>query len=236
MCYSNSLSANIVQLERTYQKAATPQLDLFSPIYYASGFSLPNWPCITAHDEIILMHWGLVPSWYRGMDFQVIANKTLNARIESLHEKASFKHLIRSKRCIIPSTGFFEFQTNGAQKKPFFIYPKNSTLFHLAGIYDTWVNLMNRETYYSFTIITREANSLMAEIHNSRKRMPFLLNPNDYSSFLKGDDDIFSYSPLHENEMSFHGINKRILLSTYNNIPEVQKEFKDNIGTQGVLF
>ena len=76
----------------------------------------------------------------------------------------------------------------------------------------------------------------MAEIHNSRKRMPFLLNPNDYSSFLKGDDDIFSYSPLHENEMSFHGINKRILLSTYNNIPEVQKEFKDNIGTQGVLF
>jgi putative SOS response-associated peptidase YedK len=236
MCYSNSLSANIVQLERTYQKAATPQLDLFSPIYYASGFSFPIWPCITAQDEIVSMHWGLVPVWYRGGEFQAIASKTLNARVESLSEKASFKHLVQANRCIIPSTGFFEFQSHGTQKKPFFIFPKTHSFFHMAGLYDTWVNMSTRESYHSFTIITTEANSMMAEIHNVKKRMPLLVDPSHIQDYLQGSASLASVLPLEEQYMTNHPVQKRILFSTNNNIPEVQAVYNDNIGIQGSLF
>lgn len=223
-------------MEQTYKKEIALVPNTLLPVYYASGFSLPAWPCITEKEEIISMNWGLVPSWYRGQNIHEIASKTLNARIETLGEKASFKHLIRTHRCIVPSTGFFEFQLNGNQKKPYFIYPKHEIFFHMAGLYDTWMNIVTRSVYSSFTLVTTEANALMAEIHNTKKRMPLLLNSDDILPFLHGEMDFTSIQTLDAGDMSAHPVNKRILLGSNNNIPEVQHLFKDNIGTQGVLF
>ena len=109
MCYSNSLTVNAQQLEKTYGRKLIKS-DKNAPVYYQSGFTFPGWPCITQQAEIVNMQWGLIPAWYRGPEPSEIASKTLNARIETLEEKASFKHLVASKRSIIPSSGFFEYQ------------------------------------------------------------------------------------------------------------------------------
>jgi len=236
MCYSNAISSNVVQLAQSYKKGMALVPDHLLPIYFSSGFSLPLWPCITEKDDIICMNWGLVPSWYRGQAIHEIASKTLNARVETLQDKASFKHLIRSKRCIIPSTGFFEYQLNGNQKKPFFIYPKNAMFFHMAGLYDSWIHTGTRETYTGFTIVTTEANSLMAGIHNTKKRMPLLLNASEILSYLHGEIDFNSLHTLDEEGMCAHPVDKRIIMRSNHNVPEVQHLFNDNIGTQGVLF
>ncbi|MFM7388062.1 MAG: SOS response-associated peptidase [Bacteroidota bacterium] len=235
MCYSNSLSSNVIQLESTYRKG-TEHLKEFSPIYVQSGFTFPVWPVITAATNFIPMHWGLVPSWFRGTEPMEIARKTLNARVETLNDKASFKHLVQQQRCIIPSTGFFENQTIETHKKPFFIFPKNDVFFHMAGLYDQWTDVATRHTYHSFTVITTEANAMMAEIHNTKKRMPLMLPEEQLDPFLQGKESIGSYLPLSEGQMSCHPINKRIFTSSENNVPSVQHRVEDNIGRQGLLF
>lgn len=165
-----------------------------------------------------------------------MARKTLNARVETLNDKASFKHLVQHQRCIIPSTGFFENQTIETHKKPFFIFPKNGVFFHMAGLYDLWTDVATRQTYHSFTVITTEANAMMAEIHNTKKRMPLMLPEEQLDSFLQGKESIGSYAPLSEEQMSCHPINKRIFTSSDNNVPSVQHRVEDNIGRQGLLF
>lgn len=235
MCYSNSLSSNVLQLESIYRKG-TSHLKDFSPIYVQSGFTFPIWPIITAETNFIPMHWGLVPSWFRGTEPMEMARKTLNARVETLNDKASFKHLVQHQRCIIPSTGFFENQTIETHKKPFFIFPKNGVFFHMAGLYDLWTDVATRQTYHSFTVITTEANAMMAEIHNTKKRMPLMLPEEQLDSFLQGKESIGSYAPLSEEQMSCHPINKRIFTSSDNNVPSVQHRVEDNIGRQGLLF
>jgi putative SOS response-associated peptidase YedK len=182
------------------------------------------------------MQWGLVPSWYRGIAPFEIASKTLNARIETLDEKASFKHLVQHQRCIIPSTGFFESQSLEKRKKPFFIYPNKGLFFHMAGVYDCWVDVSNRVSRHSFTIITTEANNLMAEIHNTQKRMPLMLTNEQFDEYLQGMVSMKSLRPLPESHMTYHAINKRIFTSSENNVPSVQHRIEDNIGTQGLLF
>lgn len=235
MCYSNSLSSNVLQLESIYRKG-TAHLKDFSPIFVQSGFTFPIWPIITAETNFIPMHWGLVPSWFRGTEPMEMARKTLNARVETLNDKASFKHLVQHQRCIIPSTGFFENQTIETHKKPFFIFPKNGVFFHMAGLYDLWTDVATRQTYHSFTVITTEANAMMADIHNTKKRMPLMLPEEQLDSFLQGKESIGSYAPLSEEQMSCHPINKRIFTSSDNNVPSVQHRVEDNIGRQGLLF
>lgn len=235
MCYSNSLTATNIQLEKTYQRSASLLADN-PPIFLASGFSFPVWPVVTKEDTLIPMQWGLVPAWFRGIQPQEIAGKTLNARLETLSQKASFKHLISSRRCIIPSTGFFENQSLESRKKPFFIYPKDGLLFHMAGLYDTWINQSTRAVYHGFSIITTEANPLMAEIHNTKKRMPLLIHEGSVAAFLQEAREITSFAPIDEQFMAFHPISKRIFTSETPNVPGVQQRMEDNIGTQGVLF
>lgn len=235
MCYSNSLSASLIQLEQTYRKE-TVLLKDFSPIFMLSGFSFPLWPVVTKEARFLPMQWGLVPSWFRGANPIEIASKTLNARSETLPEKASFKHLIDRQRCIIPSTGFYENQSIDNHKKPFFIYPTQGMFFHMAGLYDLWVDVSSRHSVHSFTIITTEANAMMAEIHNTKKRMPLILQNEETEAFLQGNYSISSHMPLSEKYMDCHPVNKRIFNSSQNNIPAVQQRMDDNIGRQGLLF
>ena len=235
MCYSNSSTSSNVELGKTYQK----KIDLLppnNPIYCANGFTFPEWPIITVDDNIQIMKWGLIPHWFRSENTHEIANKTLNARIESLAEKASFKSLTQGKRCIIPSTGFFEYQHQGKARNPFFIFPKDDSVFSMAGLYDEWLNPISGLPTLSFTIITTTANSLMEEIHNSKKRMPLILSPNQIEAYLQAEKPIEKYDMIHENKMDAHRIDKKIIQSNNYNIPEVQQCYVDNIGQQISLF
>lgn len=235
MCYSNSSTSSNEQLAKIY-KRSIPTLFPQSPLFYSSGFTLPKWRVITSSPSLQTMSWGLLPHWYQGNEPQSYRQKTLNARIETLHEKKSYYRLIDTKRCVVPSDGFFEWQLMGKTKIPYFIYPNDTPIFSMAGIYDEWVSDSGAEPLQSFSIITTEANTLMAEIHNQKRRMPLLLENSDIDRYLMGSDAIQEFPVLSERFMKAHTVKKSILVSSNCNIPEAQQPVVNNNGFQSSLF
>ena len=119
----------------------------------------------------------MIPSWTKSIDdANVIRYKTFNARSESIDTKPSFSSSFKTRRCIIPVRGFFEWQHVGNEKIPWYIFHEANEILSLAGLFDEWVENRTGEVFNTFSIITTSANDLMAEIHNSKKRMPAILD------------------------------------------------------------
>ncbi|HEY7557464.1 MAG TPA: SOS response-associated peptidase [Candidatus Binatia bacterium] len=117
-----------------------------------------------------LMRWGLVPSWAQD---PAIGNQLINARCETLDQRASFKQLLGSRRCLVPADGFLEWRRIGKAKIPMRVRMKDQRPFTMAGLWDVWRDPDGRELY-TFTIITADANKLLRPIHD---RMPLILDP-----------------------------------------------------------
>jgi len=130
--------------------------------------------------ELIMMQWGLIPSWARDRN---IGRRMINARAETLEEKPSFKTSFRKYRCLIPADGFYEWKkVEGAKaKQPYFIHLSREKLFAFAGVWSSWTDRSSRETVVSCAIITTNSNALMAEIHD---RMPVIVAPSWYNVWL----------------------------------------------------
>jgi len=150
----------------------------FTGSSFVNGFSFPKTPIII--DELptnaILGDWGIIPSWAKNRDGQKM---TLNARIETIAEKSSFKASV-GKRCLVLVNGFYEWKwldEKGKEKEKYFIHlDNNNKPFALGGIYNIWKDKTTNETLTSFSIVTTEANELMSEIHNTKHRMPMVLS------------------------------------------------------------
>jgi putative SOS response-associated peptidase YedK len=178
MCFSVNVNLIKEEIENRYG-ATLIDPDKYRPSYYYNAFSLPVIPaiCSGTSDSIRLLKWGLIPSWVRTMDeANTIRFKTFNARSETVDKKPSFSSALRSKRCIIPVKGFFEWQHIGNEKIPWYIYHSENEIISIAGLYDEWIWNSTGEVLSTFSIITTDANVMMAEIHNSAKRMPVILD------------------------------------------------------------
>jgi putative SOS response-associated peptidase YedK len=178
MCFSVNVNLIIEELENRYG-ATLIDRDKYRPSYYYHAFGLPEIPaiCTPEPDKIKLLKWGLIPSWTRNEDdANLIRYKTFNARSESIDSKPSFSSPVRSRRCIIPLKGFFEWQHSGKEKIPWYIYHSENEILSVAGLFDEWVEDKSGELISTFSIITTDANDLMAEIHNSARRMPAILD------------------------------------------------------------
>lgn len=130
-----------------------------------------------AINQAQLMRWGLIPSWAKDAN---IGYRMINARAETVLEKPSFREPIRSQRCIVPSSGFYEWQKSTTGKVPYFFHLKDSPLFAFAGLYDQWKDPTGREVL-SYTIITTEANDAVRPIH---ERMPVILTPDEEQAWI----------------------------------------------------
>jgi putative SOS response-associated peptidase YedK len=119
-------------------------------------------------NRIEFMKWGLVPYWAKDPK---IGYGMINARAETLAQKPSFKHILKTKRCLVPSSGFYEWKKIDKQKVPYYIGIKNSRIFSFAGLFDNWKDSDGNELV-TFTIITTDANDTLKTIHN---RMPVIL-------------------------------------------------------------
>ncbi|SEN67711.1 SOS response-associated peptidase [Lihuaxuella thermophila] len=122
------------------------------------------------------LRWGLIPTWAKD---KKIGYKMINARGESVHEKPSFKRLLHRQRCLILSTGFYEWAKTPNGKVPYFIRLANGEPFAFAGLWDRWEQ--NGEVIHSCTVITTIPNELMEPIHN---RMPSILRPDEEEAWL----------------------------------------------------
>ncbi|MGZ5010273.1 MAG: SOS response-associated peptidase [Methylobacter sp.] len=127
-------------------------------------------------NRAVNLHWGLIPSWSKD---RTISSHLINARAETLTEKLSFKKAYQHRRCLIPATGFFEWQSIDAGKQPYHIHKSDNALFAFGGLWEHWEQ--DQETVYSCTIITTVANDKIAPIHN---RMPIIIAPDDYNRWL----------------------------------------------------
>lgn len=128
--------------------------------------------------EVVLapLRWGLTPRWAREAG---PPGKLINARSETLREKPSFRHLLASRRCLVPATGFYEWAARAGGKQPHFIHLPERPVFGMAGLWDTWRG--DGGELHTFTILTTEANSAIADIH---PRMPVILSVEDGAAWL----------------------------------------------------
>ena len=121
--------------------------------------------------------WGLIPHWSKDA---ASGDKMINARSETVHDKPSFRQPIRFHRCLVPASGFVEWQRQpDGSKQPFYIQRKDGKLLAMAGIWDTWKG--PDHVIASCSILTTTANSLVARLHD---RMPVLLSPSEYDQWL----------------------------------------------------
>jgi putative SOS response-associated peptidase YedK len=154
--------------------------------------------------------WGLIPSWAKD---DSIGNKLINARAETLREKPSFREAFRSRRCIIPASGFFEWQkTSKGVKQPFYFYLKDKEVFGFAGLWEEWLDMQTGELTETCTIITTEANEVLKPVH---ERMPVILKDSDYDFWL--DEKIKDTSklqnllvPFPAREMDSHAVSRSV--------------------------
>lgn len=125
-----------------------------------------------------LLTWGLVPSWAKD---PAVGNKLINARAESAASKASFKEAFRQRRCLVCTTGFYEWQKRGAQKQPYVIRRKDGRPFAFAGLWESWRGSEAGDRLETCTIVTTEPNELVRPIHD---RMPAILPAEAYDLWL----------------------------------------------------
>lgn len=126
--------------------------------------------------QSVLLRWGLIPSWTK--DRKKIGS-LINARAETLFEKPAFRQPMKSKRCLMPMSGFYEWHQEGGAKQPYFFQKKNHDLLAVAALWDTWQH--NDEVIHSCCLITTDANPLMQPVHH---RMPVILDEEAQSIWL----------------------------------------------------
>ncbi len=230
MCGRFAIVSPASELQKAFklvQKPATP-----SPNYNAAPgqdlFIIPN----ILPRAISMFKWGLVPAHSKDAS---IGRRLTNARAETLWEKNSFKKAIRSRRCLVPANGFYEWKKTTGGKVPFFIRFKDKRLFAFAGLWEYWEN--GSQPMHTFTIITTEPNDLLGKIHN---RMPVImqpefwdvwlsdreLSPNDTRDLLRTLDATF----LEAFEVS------SLVNSVSNNGPELIQKSKPRLMEQTSLF
>lgn len=124
------------------------------------------------------MRWGMVPSWAKGEDFGL---KLINIRSETAMEKPMFKHILSAQRCMVPATGFYEWQKVGTKKRPFYIRTRGSPLFAMAGIYDIWKG--EGKDLVTCSILTTVSNDVLRPVHD---RMPVILRRSMEEEWLDG--------------------------------------------------
>ncbi len=194
MCFFVRQSQDATSLENRF-KASILEKDFFKQSTYINAFTYPHLPIISNREPNIIQHyrWGLVPLWAK--DDQ-IKQYTLNAKIETLSEKPSFRSSL-NKRCLILVDGFYEWQwldPKGKQKQKYIITLPNNEPFALGGLWSYWEDKLTGNILNTFTIVTTAANELMSQIHNSKKRMPVILDKNNEKEWLNSTDILnFAY-------------------------------------------
>lgn len=183
MCFHYKQTKSGLELEKQFKSKSKKGI-VIEPVEYINGFTFADCPIILNNDnerEINKAKWGLLPEFCNdSSSFKY----TLNAKIETLSEKPSFNKYINN-RCIIPADGFYEWKwlnATGSKKEKYFITSNDSEGLVIAGIYNQW------NDYLTFSMVTTQANDLMAEIHNVKKRMPIMLKKEDIALWLNGFD------------------------------------------------
>lgn len=208
--------------ENTYRITAFPQKNnLGKPIYKSCSI-------ITTDIQLQVMQWGMIPGWVvvktntqaaidkALTDADVWRQRTFNARCEDIFEKRTFAEPIMQRRCIVPSTGYFEFHHNqDGTITPFFLSYKDRDIISMGGIWNVWTHPVSGERISTYSIITTPSNYLAGEIHNGGSnpgRMPLIIDDSDVIDWLNPNlskPDIFRLmKPAKDEDMNAMQVSK----------------------------
>jgi putative SOS response-associated peptidase YedK len=148
-------------------------------IYVIRNSSIDNRP------ELATLSWGMIAPWSKDRSEAIRSqSQAINARSESVHEKPTFRSAFKSRRCLIPASGYYEWATELGKyesKQPFYIQSEaEGKTLAFAGIFDRWID-PSGEIFESASIITRPAEDFLATIHN---RMPTFLPTDRWDAWL----------------------------------------------------
>jgi len=156
--------------------------------------------------EIAMLRWGLIPYWATDPK---IGYKTINARAETVATAPAFRAAFKKRRCLVPASGFYEWKKlEDGSKQPYLIGMRDGTPFSFAGLWERWDK--GEAPVETFTIITGEPNSLVADLHN---RMPVILDPGDYDTWLTAADTAIPQAmlqPFPAQLMRAYPVSKRV--------------------------
>ena len=186
--------------------------DLLDLAYPTPGEMAPSWNvaptqrspvCRLAPDgsrELASMRWGFTPSWSKDGK-----PGPINARAETVATNGMFRAAYRSRRCLVPISGFYEWRATETGKQPSYIHLLNEEIICLAGLWERWGS--GEGATESFTIITTEPNEAVAQIHN---RMPVIVPPSDHTRWLAGPNADGLMRPYPAEEMAIHAVSRRV--------------------------
>ncbi len=130
--------------------------------------------------ELVLMRWGLIPFFTKQIG-DIKGMSTINAKAESIRTSPTWREPFKKRRCLVPASAFYEWKKLDAKtKQPYAFTVADASLFAFAGLWDAWKDAQGH-WLQSFSIVTTEANELMAAVHT---RMPVILHARDYDRWL----------------------------------------------------
>jgi putative SOS response-associated peptidase YedK len=181
MCGRYTLRASPQQMALVFQAEAIGPalLSGWQPRYNIAPTQLAPVVRISGDDkrQMSQLRWGLIPSWATDRS---IGSRMINARSETVGSKPAFREALRSRRCLVPADGFYEWQKHGGQKQAMFIHRPDDSPFAFAGLWDRWTDEQN-QPLESFTILTTAASEQLRALHD---RMPIILQPENFATWL----------------------------------------------------
>ena len=128
--------------------------------------------------ELLSMRWGLLPFWAKDESFSA---RTINARVETVDQKPSFREAFKSKRCLVPCSGWYEWRKEAGGKQPYFLrgFDAMDGTLSLAGIWERWQRA--DQEILSFSILVGASPPSLAHVHH---RAPAILRESDHAAWL----------------------------------------------------
>ncbi len=164
-----------------------------------------------------LARWGLVPTWAKDPS---IGSRMINARVETIAEKPSFRSAFAKRRCIVPANGYFEWQKHADGKTPFYIHPADDAPLAFGGLLEAWRPSPADEWLITCCIVTTAARGAMADIHD---RQPVMFTEDNWRAWLdphSGKDDLFAAVAADAPDLLWHEVGKAVG-NVRNNEPEL---------------
>lgn len=166
-------------------------------------------PSPAAGRELAAARWGLVPAWAKDVGIGV---KMFNARIETIAEKPAFRTAFAQRRCIVPASGYYEWHTEEAGKKPYYIHPQDGGVLAFAGLFELWKDrtVPDAPWLVSCSIVTTASRGDMRDIHD---RQPVMFTPKNWDVWLEREstpDELFAAAADEAPALAWHEVGKAV--------------------------
>jgi putative SOS response-associated peptidase YedK len=157
--------------------------------------------------DLVRMRWGVVPWWW-SKPLKELRMATFNARAETVETKAVFRDAFKRSRCLIPMSGYYEWQNTPGGKQPWFFTARDgSPILTAAGLWDEWKNRETGEPMRSCAMIITEPNGFAAQIHD---RMPAFLTEAQFAPWLSGEAGAGILKPAPNDHLQRWPVSKRV--------------------------